>query len=100
MNNMMVDPITGQPLAKATNPVNPMTGMPVQAMPNQAVYGNQAVSNAATNIFGTPEQRQGTVAFMTEAQEKDPAPDQRCPAAQVYHCPPRQPYCLLCLVHL
>ena len=70
MNNMMVDPITGQPLAKTTSPVNPMTGMPVQAMPNQAVYGNQAVSNAATNIFGTPEQRQGTVAFMTEAQEK------------------------------
>jgi hypothetical protein len=75
MNDITFDPITGQPVQKMQPQVDPLTGMPAQPMaaqvPNPAVYGKQQAMQTAQNIFGTQEQRQGTVAFMKGDLDKD-----------------------------
>ena len=82
MNNVVFDPVTGQPVQKMQPQLDPMTGMPVQPaaapMPNQAVYGKPQAMQTAENIFGTQDQRQFSVA-MTKAQE-----DAFGPGSEVY----------------
>jgi hypothetical protein len=82
MNNVVFDPVTGQPVQKMQPQLDPMTGMPVQPiaapMPNQAVYGKPQAMQTAENIFGTQDQRQFSVA-MTKAQE-----DAFGPGSKVY----------------
>ena len=78
MNNLAYDPMTGQtvdPVAVGQQPqltMQPMatTGMPAQPMaaqvPNPAVYNKAGVMNNAIAMYGSPEMRQQSVAYMKE----------------------------------
>jgi len=78
MNNLAYDPMIGQPVdpvAVGQQPqltMQPMatTGMPVQPMaaqvPNPAVYNKAGVMNTGIAMFGSPEMRQQSVAYMKE----------------------------------
>ena len=78
MNNLAYDPMIGQPVdpvAVGQQPqltMQPMatTGMPAQPMaaqvPNPAVYNKAGVMNTGIAMFGSPEMRQQSVAYMKE----------------------------------
>ena len=78
MNNLAYDPMTGQPvdpMAVRQQPqltMQPMatTGMPAQPMaaqvPNPAVYDKAGVINTGIAMYGSPEMRQQSVAYMKE----------------------------------
>lgn len=90
MNNLAIDPLTGQPINPAAKqqvqptltPLAP-NGMPVQPVaaqiPNPAVYGDLRVMNTGMAMYGSPEMRQNSVAYMTKAQE-----DAFGPGSKVY----------------
>ena len=70
MNNVVFDPVTGQPVQKMQPQLDPMTGMPAQQvaapMPNQAVYGKQQPMQVGEQVFGNEAQRQATVAMINQ----------------------------------
>lgn len=83
MNNLAFDPVTGQPINPAVRQqqvqptLTPMApnGMPAQPVaaqiPNPAVYGNQQVMNTGMAMYGSPEMRQNSVAYMKGDLDKD-----------------------------
>lgn len=96
MNNLAIDPLTGQPINPAAKqqvqptltPLAP-NGMPVQPVaaqiPNPAVYGDPRVMNTGMAMYGSPEMRQNSVAYMTEAQEDAFGPGGHSENTEIYN---------------
>jgi len=78
MNNLAYDQMTGQPVDPTAVRPQPQltmqpvatTGMPAQPMvaqiPNPAVYNKAGVMSTGVAMFGSPEMRQQSVAYMKE----------------------------------
>ena len=82
MNNLAFDPVTGEPInpmmpQQAQPTMTPMatTGMPAQPavaqIPNPAVYNKAGVINTGMAMYGSPEKRQNSVAYMKGDLDKD-----------------------------
>ena len=48
--------------------IDPLTGLPVEKQQNQAVYGNAKAQATANTVFGSPEARNASVAFVPQPQ--------------------------------
>ena len=46
--------------------IDPLTGLPVEKQQNQAVYGNAKAQATANTVFGSPEARNASVAFVPQ----------------------------------
>lgn len=66
MNEVIIDPATGQPVQKMQPQLNSMAVMPGQQVveTNPAVYNNQQVIQRANNMFGNQQQRNNTVSMI------------------------------------
>jgi hypothetical protein len=77
----MIDPMTGMPVQNSMVP--PAPPMPSNTMGNAQPVFNNAVSQTAQNIYGTPQQRQMSVGDRAPLYFKDQNDDGKITRADV-----------------
>ena len=74
LDNQLTQLFAQQQVQPTLTPMAP-NGMPAQPVaaqiPNPAVYGNQQVMNTGMAMYGSPEMRQSSVAYMKSDLDKD-----------------------------